>query len=545
MSLSVKIPQPQTSHIVAPSQTAAPQQSGARTPRSARFGYAAANNNRLNADWRLASVGPNHDLRFALDTVRNRARDLVNNDDYAKGYIRQMKVNVIGPFGFTPKFNPQVRDVKFRDNARRIKEKFFDWTEARHCSIDGEKEFLDFQNLAITYAARDGEFCLRIVKNKKMKYGFALQMLQVELLDEMYNETLPGNRVVILGIEYDRATWRRTAFYFKDIPIEAQVYGYITSVGKRIRIPADEIIYGFDQEYENQSRGISWMVQTMSAMKMLSGYDEATLVNARQRATFGGFLNTDVNTPGKYEGDSVTDTGDLVMELENGIWKQLPRGVSAEFPDNNFPSAQYDMYVNQNLRKQSVGLGVAGSVHSGNYRDVNFSSERARQIAIRDNFMLVQEWLVRRLYKKIGYLFLKEAWLTGQIDYPVAEFERYSRIVWTGRRWAYVNPDQEMSANEKRFKLRTKSISQMIEESDGNLEPEEVFAQIAEDEKTLAKLGLKVITDETVPEPEPDPDDKDPDEKDDKKEKDDDDEAEDLVRQAKKVLVNGNGNGKH
>lgn len=474
-----------------------PKEPAGKNSRKGKFGYNAAQNTRLNADWRTSSVGPNHDLRFALETVRNRARDLANNDDYAKGYLRQMEANVVGPFGFTPRINPSIRDPKFRENAKKIREKFFEWTDAKHCSVNGEDHFLDIQNLLIKYAARDGEFAVRIVRNKNMKFGFALQVLQVELLDEQYNEVLSNTRVVILGIEYDRRTYKKTAYYFRDIPVEDQVYGYTSAGTQRIRIPADEVIYGFHKEYENQSRGISWMVQTMSSMKMLSAYDEATLVNARMRAATGGFIEVDKDAPGNVNefGDSEYENGDYAVEIENGTWKMLPKGTKASFADNDFPSAQYDMFTTANLRRQSVGLGVAGSVHSGNYSDVNFSSERARQIAIRDNYMLVQEWMIRRFFHKVGQIFLTEAALTGQISIPMQQQELYSQITWSGRRWAYVNPEQEEQANEKKWNMRTKSLTQIITESDGNLEPEEVFAQIADDIEMLKKYKLTVVTD--------------------------------------------------
>jgi lambda family phage portal protein len=465
--------------------------------RGAKFGYAAGQNNRLNADWRTASVGPNHDLRTALETVRNRARDLVNNDDYAKGYIRQMKANVIGPFGFTPRINPSVRDKSFRENSKKIREKFFEWSESHNCSVNGEDSFIDIQNLMITYAARDGEFALRVVRNKKYKFGFALQVLQVELLDEQFNEVLSDSRVVVLGIEYDRRTWKKTGYWFKDIPLDEQIYGYTTMARARTRIPADEIIYGFDKEYENQSRGISWMVQTMNSMKMLSAYDEATLINARMRAMMAGFIEVDKEAPGNVGnfGDTIDDDGNYVTEMENGIWKVLPKGTKATFADNDFPSAQYPDFVAQNLRRQSVGLGVAGSVHSGNYGDVNFSSERARQIAIRDNYTLIQEWLIRRAMKPIGRIFLQEAYMTGQITYPLAEFERYANILWVGRRWAYVNPEQEWQANQMAWNMGAKSVSQMIIESDSPYEPEEVFQQIADDREMAKNLGFEIVTD--------------------------------------------------
>ena len=106
------------------------------------------------------------------------------------------------------------------------------------------------------------------------------------------------------------------------------------------------------------------------------------------RATFGGFLKrVGQNFVGAgYQGDQGTATGNYDMTLENGVWKELPIGYDIAYPDTDFPAGIYPDFVMRNLQKQSAGLGVAGSVHSGNYSDVNFSSERARQIAVRDNF---------------------------------------------------------------------------------------------------------------------------------------------------------------
>lgn len=507
------------------------------TRKQQRFGYDGARDTRFTSDWQLSTVSQSRDIRNALVKVRDRARDLVNNDDYAKGYIRQMKTNVVGAFGFSMKINPSVRDQAFRDNAERIKESYFDWCERENCSLAGDLRFLDMQHLAISGVARDGELCFRVIRNKNFKYGFMLEPLQVELLDESYTEILNANKVVVMGIEYDRNTWRKTAYYFRDIPIESQIYGYITTAGYRKRIPAEEIIFSFDAEYVKQMRGISWMVQSLNSMRQLSKYDEATLHNARVRATFGGFLNTDKDAPNNYEGDSEDAQGNMQMELEDGVWKQLPPGVSAIFADNNFPSAQYESYTNSKLRRQSVGLGVAGSVHSGNYSDVNFSSERARQIAVRDNFMLAQEWFIGAFLEPIGKIFIKEAWLTGAINFPLSELDQYSKIIWKGRRWAYVNPEQEMRTNQMKWDMGVKSISEIIEESDGNLEPEEVFQQIAEDKKMAKKYGISITTNskQEVEQEKPEK----------KNDNDDKDKVEDsVIKEANTLLNNARKNGK-
>jgi lambda family phage portal protein len=510
MAVTIKItPSGASSLVQLPVVGVAPRSALLRRPAARAFD--AAKSDRLNADWKVSNVGPNYDLRNALSIVRDKARDLVANDDYAKGFIRQKKVNIVGPHGFSLKINPTLSDEKFRDNARRIQDKFRLWCESEYCTLSQEHEFVDVQNSLITYAARDGEFCVRIIRDKRMKFGFTQQILPIELLDETYIDTLDNNRVVILGIEYDRVSMRRLAYWFRDVPLEMQVYGATALARGRMRIPADEIIHGFDSEFENQARGISWMVQSMNSMRMLSKYDEATLIAARMRATVGGFITSKGDLNPEFEGESEDEEGNKIFEVENGLFKTLPPNMEVAYSDNNFPSAQYEMYVQQNLRRQSVGLDVAGSVHSGNYKDVNFSSERARQIAVRDSYVVTQQWFIRKYLKRIGRIFMKEAYISGAITYPMAQEELYGYHVWSGRRWAYVNPQQEMAANAMKWSMGLKSISEMIMEGDGELEPQEVFAMIQADNKMAEKYGFQINgaskEANTITPPEDDPED--------------------------------------
>lgn len=509
MPYSVKIPTAvQTASAAAPSQSVlADLAVPAARPvsrRGGRFGFDAAQSNRLNRDWRTSSVSINHDLRNAIPIVRDRARDLAANDGYAKNYLRQLKTNVVGPYGFAARIAPANRDKAFRQRAKDVRQRFYEWMEPDYCTLGGEHSFVDLQNLSITGAGRDGEFAYRIIRDKSLKYGFALLPMQHELLDETYTDVLSKDRAVVLGVEYDRQTMRKTAYWFRDIPIESQLYGLL-NVGNRYRIPAEEIIFAFDDEFVNQMRGISWLVQSMSDMRMLSKLEEATLVAARMRATFGGFLKrVGQNFVGAgYQGDQEDSDGNYDMTLENGVWKELPIGYDIAFPDTDFPAGIYPDFVMRNLQKQSAGLGVAGSVHSGNYSDVNFSSERARQIAVRDNYMLTQEWFTRRFLSKVAKIFMAEAQLTGALDIRLSEAAELTKVVWAGKRWAYVNPEQEVNANAMRFQMRTKSVSQMINESDDPYEPEEVFAMIQDDMDMAKQHGFEIVTDVKQPTPPP------------------------------------------
>ena len=98
---------------------------------------------------------------------------------------------------------------------------------------------------------------------------------------------------------------------------------------------------------------------------------------------------------------------------------------------------------------------------------------------------------------------MAEAQLTGALDIRISEAAELTKVVWAGKRWAYVNPEQEVNANAMRFQMRTKSVSQMINESDDPYEPEEVFAMIQDDMDMAKQHGFEIVTDVKQPTPPP------------------------------------------
>ena len=66
-----------------------------------RRNYAAANQGRLFEDFKASNRSADTELRPALTTLRNRARDLSRNDPYARRFLNLMRVNVVGDYGLS------------------------------------------------------------------------------------------------------------------------------------------------------------------------------------------------------------------------------------------------------------------------------------------------------------------------------------------------------------------------------------------------------------------------------------------------------------
>jgi capsid protein len=58
--------------------------------------YAAAQNNRLTSDWISQATSADSEVRGSIRMLRNRARQLVRDSDFAKSALRAVKNNVVG-----------------------------------------------------------------------------------------------------------------------------------------------------------------------------------------------------------------------------------------------------------------------------------------------------------------------------------------------------------------------------------------------------------------------------------------------------------------
>src|SRR3989337_2138713 len=65
-----------------------------------RRSYAAGNVGRLTADWVFLPTTADYDVRAGLAIVRARARELTQNDPYAKAFVLACRKNIVGAVGF-------------------------------------------------------------------------------------------------------------------------------------------------------------------------------------------------------------------------------------------------------------------------------------------------------------------------------------------------------------------------------------------------------------------------------------------------------------
>lgn len=470
--------------------TAEALQQTARTvlvSRPARRSFKAAGGDRLQASWNPSGQSNDAAIRMGLRRMRMRSREQFYNNEYAKHFYRLLKNNVIGPVGI--RLQAKAKDPGGsldRDANAKIEAGWKKWGKRGICDVTGKLSWLDVQRLALETCARDGEVLIRKVKGFPNAFGFAVQLLEADHLDENLNGLLPGGHVLRMGIEFD--SWDRPVAYhlLKRHPGD-YIHGHQGGPAHQ-RIPAEEIIHLHLPEFVRQSRGLPWLHAAMARLKKMDTYEEAELVAAIVGASKMGFYELDAEAEEEeFDGD-FDEQGDLVGEAEPGTFEKLPAGYKFKPWDPQHPAGNYEPYMKRLIRAVSSGAGMSYCSLGNDLSEVNFSSIRHGVEEDRDGFKALQGWLTDWLCEEVFQAFLPSAMLTGQINLPFARLEKFLSVVWRPRRWGYVNPLQDAAAKDKLVQMGAEAISDVVAERGGDYE--EYLEKLAEEEALEKQYGV-------------------------------------------------------
>lgn len=472
--------------------------------------FEAARQTRLTYGWTTSNTAFNADLRMDLDALRARARDLVANNDYARKFLAMAVSNIVGPNGFSFQSRAAKPDGT-PDNADQdaIETSLAGWCEAGECDVTGKNSLVDICRTVVRALAGDGEALVRRIKSRKFAYGLRLQLLDIDRLDVRYNVDLPSGNRVVMSVELD--VFGRPVAYWLLTQHPGDPLRHAQKTQERERIPAAEIFHLFVSERPEQVRGLPWMHTAMLRLQMLAGYEEAAIVAARTGASKMGFF---VSPDGTAQGiaDGQTEDGQFVTDAEAGAFQVLPEGYDFKAWSPEYPTQNYDSFVKATLRGIASGLNVAYNTLANDLEGVNFSSIRSGTLEERDQWMLLQGWLIGAFLRPLFNDWIETALLSGAIvsfgtPLPASRLQKFRAHQWQGRRWQWVDPVKDVEASLMAIRAGLQSPYAVAGQM--GLDLDEVMADLARANAAAEAAGLPAYATKAPPPapaaPPPDP----------------------------------------
>lgn len=438
--------------------------------RISRRAYDAGKINRLFADWMTTGHAANVDIKQALVTSRNRARDLEQNDDICRRYLALVETNIVGKAGFTLRLKGDNQD-----EIAQIRERFTEWLD--ECEVTGQFSGPELQRLAVRTWARDGEGLGLFYRGREYKHGLAFRALEPDYLDEQSNHK--GWRV-IMGVHLDPV----------GRPIKYDIYnrhpGEVTDVTRAATNTYDarDVLHLFRPERAGQVRGMTWLSSIMKSVRMLHGYQEAELVAARVASCQMGFYKIPPGEDWKNDGEDAD--GSALSDAAPGVFERMPTGWEFQSFSPTHPTSQYGAFVKEIKREISSGVNVSYGALANDGSDANYSSMREMSILERENWLVCQDSFARRFMRRLYREWIQTAELSNLFNFDVAPYRQADS--WTGRTWPWVDPEKDINARKIEIELGLTSPSILAAER--GIDYGEVLKQIAEDEKKRKENNL-------------------------------------------------------
>jgi lambda family phage portal protein len=343
--------------------------------------------------------------------------------------------------------------------------------------------WIDAQKVFIETVARDGECFVLFVEDDANPYHFRLQFVDADLIDQDKNEVLPDGSQIRMGIEVD-ATGRPTAYYVKTKhPDDYQFSGQYV---RTVRIPAERMIHAFRQDRIGQTRGTPWTATAMTRLKMLGGYEEAELVAARIGASKMGFFVSESGD--EFQADGQNADGTLNMNAQPGEFMQLPAGVDFKQYDPQHPSTAFREFEKAMLRGIASGLGVSYTSLANDLEAVSYSSIRQGLLEERDQWRVVQGWMIEHFCEPVYLRWLRNALDFGAVPLPGNKYFKFSATQWVPRGWQWVDPRSEAEAQIVAINNGLMTRTQALAER--GLDIEDVLRERAAEEELIASVGV-------------------------------------------------------
>lgn len=429
-------------------------------------------------NWGDSNSSQNQQIATALTKLRDRSRDMVRNNGYAKNAVRRLGNNVVG-IGILATPVSRNKDIKAKKTEEElVKEVWKEWAESTDCDFDGMQNFYGIQKMITKTAAKSGACLVRRVwkKYKKGAISLQLQVLEPDFLDRSHTGVIMDNGEYTLnGVQFDKTGKRIAYWIFDKHPLDFKIASQ--------PVPASEILHIFDLEDPGQVDGLPFNSSVILPMKDFDEYADAQLMKQKVAAAFAGYITGEADLlPPSATASTTSTSGPSSERIQPGTLKRLEKGETITFA--NPPTTDgYAEYSRQSLLGQAAGWGISYEAYTGDLSKTNFSSYRGGWIEFQRNVEDLQwNMMITMFCNPAWKWFTTAAKLSGLIP------DQTIKVTWTPPRREMIDPVKETKALSEQVRNGFMSWQDAVRQLGYN--PEEILEEMKKDAKNFDDANL-------------------------------------------------------
>lgn len=441
--------------------------------------YEGAKVGRRTAGWLTRGSSANAELTGAIQTLRDRSRDLGRNNWMVSRVYGLLPGKICGK-GVTPRLNGV---------SQRMERAHSDaWGEfSIGCSHDGELDWPALQRLIMRCVIESGEaLMVRDVVNGRL----CIKALEPDYIDATRTEVGNSGNYIWRGIEFD-ANDRRVAYWL--YPSHPGDSAMIAASSKKeirsVRVPAKDIVSVYQHLRLGQHAGVPWCTPVLMKIRDVDDLDDANIVRKRVQACLSAFVHRTTGQIGSaVDGNAKVENGERFEHLSPAKIFYLAPGEDVSFAAPPASGAgEADAMIAQ-WHAIAAGIQSTYSMATGDLRQVNYSSMRA---GLLDFWTLLDGWqtdiLVPRICRPVWRWWNDLREVQGGKPFPETS------VVWDLPLRPFIDPTKDGEAEKAAIRDGRKTLYESLAER--GKDPELHLQEIAKANAQLDALKIVLDTD--------------------------------------------------
>ncbi len=424
---------------------------------------------------------PDLQVRQGAVSLRILARNLEQNHDIARGALRTLVNNVVGPNGIGVEPQPRRKDGSINDEyAKALRDAWRDWclcpevTQRHHWS--------KVQRMMAKSWLRDGEVFSQSLTGpvQFLDHGsrvpFSIEMFEADMIPMGYDDL---GKNISQGIQ--RNTWGKPTGYYvwKSFPNDRVS---LTQTNDLKLIDASRMLQLASIDRIGQMRGVSEFASVITRLEDIKDYEESERIAAKIAASLTAYIKK--GSPDLYDAGSSAErdaNGNVLpreLSMSAGtIIDNLGIGEEIGMIDSNRPNPNVITFRQGQLRAVAAGLGGSYSSIARDYNGT-YSAQRQELVEQWIHYAVLTDEFVGQFVQPVWKQFVLAAHLSGTVRMP-ADLEKFSEddALFVAQSMPWIDPLREANAWHRLVQDGFASEVEVMRKRGAN--PRDVLEQIA------------------------------------------------------------------